>query len=226
MSSQTFTLFASLPNELRQLVWRFSLPGAQTLVPFEPYNDGVFHTPNKAPKDHFPTALRITRESRAVALLHYSNWLNAAAFGWQYIDFSIDTICFAASDFVEKVVNRLYSPGVNTTLLRLKKADLWRITRVQIMFAESEHFGKDLKAWISRWLVVLFPGVRELEAVWYYCWAQMRVRPRSTVRDTFEKMVKDEVDMAREMGDCLLEEIEGKRGDNWKAPVLSVRWME
>ncbi len=97
---------------------------------------------------------------------------------------------------------------------------------MQIMFAESEHFGKDLKAWISRWLVVLFPGVRELEAVWYYCWAQMRVRPRSTVRDTFEKMVKDEVDMAREMGDCLLEEIEGKRGDNWKAPVLSVRWME
>lgn len=224
MPSQNFTLFSTLPYELRQLIWFFTLPDPRHIVPFTPYNPELFHTSNKAPKDHSPIALCITRESRALALRHYSTWHNAAALGYQYIDFNIDTICFRASDFETRETNGRWTQA-KAALLRLSKADVFRISRVEITFVGTEGFGREVKGWIESWLVKLFPGVRELDVVWV-CGRMVEESRRTGDWDAGEKLVKDEVDLARELGNAVLEEVEGKRGDGWKAPGLSVRTVE
>lgn len=225
MPPQIFTLFPTLPCELRQLIWLLTLSGPSKIVPFTPYDSEFFHMPNKAPIDHSPITLQITRESRAIALRHYSTWHNAAAFGFQYVDFNVDTIRFRASDFETAQWNERWTQS-KTAMLRLSKADFWRITRVEITFMESEGFGKEVRKWIERWLFTLFPAVKELDVVWA-CGRTVDERGRSD-RDAGEKRVKDEVDLATEWGKDLLEELEGKRGDEWKwkAPALSVRWVE
>jgi 2EXR family len=221
MASPTFTLFPRLPYELREMVWRFSLPDPRKIVPFTAYNVDFFHEPNRPPKDHCPANLRVNRDSRTVALRHYSNWHNAAALGYQYIDFDIDTVCFSASDFLSK--NPAGGvPEAQSALLKLSRADLLRIGKLEISF-ERIDFAKDLKWWISRWLVVLFPGVKELKGVW----AHEESLEQLLMADGPEscshwKVVKAEIESARELATDCLEEIEKRKRDSWKAPALSV----
>ena len=221
MYPPAFTLFPSLPNELRQLVWLFTLPGPRKVIPFTTYNVKFFYEPGKAPKNHCPVTLRINRESRAVALRHYSNWYNAAALGYQYVDFNIDTICFNASDFEQKEASR-WAPEVRMALLKLSRADLWRITRLEITFSE-DNFARDLKGWITRLLTTLFFSVKELKIVWVDKVTMNGLRtPRYGGTDACWNKVKIEINTAMELANDCLEEIEKQRGGGWKAPILSI----
>jgi hypothetical protein len=228
MASQIFTLFPDLPNELRQHIWLFTLPGPRKIVPFTAYSTGLYHEPNKGPKDHCPLTLRINRESRAIALRHYTNWHNAAALGYQYVDFNVDTVWFSATDFEDRSHMPRFTPGIQTALLKLSKADLWKIRRLEITFSRlTASFPKDMKAWVEKWLMALFPGVRELHVVWAWGLAmgeEHRLGRRDP--DLTAEIVKGNVDAAMEVARTTLEEIERRRVGGWTAPVLGIDTIE
>jgi hypothetical protein len=229
MASQTFTLFPTLPGELRQQVWLFSLPGPRKIVPFTAYTPGEeCLEPNRVSKDHCPSTLQVNRESRAIALKHYTNWHNAAALGYQYVDFNVDIVCFSAPDFEDRSHMPRVTPGNQTALLRLSKADLWKIRRLEITFSKFRTtFPTDLKAWIEKWLLALFPGVRELHVVWAWGFAMDEVYILgSTAPDLIAEAVKRDVDAAMELARTSLEEIVRKRGGGWTAPVLRIDTIE
>jgi hypothetical protein len=228
MSSQTFTFFPALPSELRQQIWLFTLPGPRKIVPFTAYTTGLFHEHNKGPKDHLPLTLHINRESRAIALKHYKNWHNAAALGYQYVDFNVDTVCFLNPDFYDRSHMPRYSPGIQAALLKLSKADLWKIRRLEITFSGIRTtFPNELKAWIEKWLMALFPGVKELHVVWAWGFAMDEAyRGGGRDPDLIAKIVKGDVDAAMEVVRATLEEIERKSGSGWKAPVLRIDTTE
>ncbi len=121
-----------------------------------------------------------------------------------------------------------FTPGIQTALLKLSKADLWKIGRLEITFSELRTtFPKDLKAWVEKWLMALFPGVRELHVVWAWGLSMgeaYRLGRRDP--DLIAKIVKGDVDAAMEVARTSLEEIERKRSGGWMAPVLRIDTIE
>ncbi len=115
-----------------------------------------------------------------------------------------------------------FTPGIQTALLKLSKADVWKIRRLEITFSGLRSaFPQGLKAWIEKWLMALFPGVRELHVVW--AWGLSMFEGSRLGRrdpDLIAKIVKGDVDAAMELARTSLEEIERKSGGGWMAPIL------
>ena len=214
---EIFHLFPYLPIELRNLIWTFSLPGPRRIVPLTTYRTLEDIPPKKtsiSKKDL--VALRVNRESRSIALRHYSNWHHAASFGYQYVDFSIDTIYFEAASF------NLATPSI--TLLKLTKADFGRITTLDLGFRSLENVGKRLSRLISNWVLNIFTCVSEINAL------VVTYTTRSLPFDMdMEERLKKIVNEAKVMGDESLELIAARKAEAgifWVVPSLNVRTLE
>jgi hypothetical protein len=221
---QDFHLFPHLPLELRHLIWTFSLPSPRRIIPFTTYNtlelspEGIFS--RNLTTYHDLIALQINRESRSLALRHYTNWHHAASFGYQYVDFSIDSIYFEEDAFVPKesptvTVNSNPAFGTPTTLLKLSRADLSRIKNLDIAFRNIDEVRNRLSMWIPKWLVGGFTGVEVLKI--------LLVLERSGIwtENHVQKVLKE----TKFWGDEKLGDIVRRRetqGVVWTPPVLTV----
>jgi hypothetical protein len=134
-----------------------------------------------------------------------------------------------ASDFAKRGAGlNVRTTDRQTALLKLSKADLWRIRSLEIEFSEyGSTFPKDLEKWIKKWLVALFAGVRELNVLWVWGFGTIGgLRAGARDKETIRRFVKGEVDSAMEMARSALEEIERQRGGGWKAPSFNISSLE
>jgi hypothetical protein len=92
----TFTLFASLPIELRHKIWKHTLPPPRRLWYWMPER---FHTTDSRSPSPYPVATQVNQESRAVALRDYTlhdlqMWSTVTSgyshWHYQYLDFAND----------------------------------------------------------------------------------------------------------------------------------------
>jgi hypothetical protein len=228
---QDFHLFPNLPLELRRLIWTFSLPGPRRIIPFTTYNtselspEGTFSRNHTTYRDLI--ALQINRESRSLALRHYTNWHHAASFGYQYVDFSIDSIYFEENAFVTKEsphVTPSSNPvvGTPTTLLKLSRADLSRIKNLDVAFREvegEEEVKKRLSIWIPRWLGRVFTAVEVFNVLF------VLGRDEGWTDDHVQKVVNE----TKFLGDEKIGEIvrrKERQGLVWRPPLLTVEVLK
>lgn len=153
-----FPKFNKFPKEIRQLIWKESLPGPRTICPgdpryfkiqnppdiadFERYQNEMkqmvfpkhYHTPN-------PSALRVCRESREIALTRYR-----LCFGTPnvYANLEIDILYFGPwytldLDEMWEWIQRAGDahPFVTYTLNPAVKADLEKVQRIGIKYLEG-----------------------------------------------------------------------------------------
>jgi 2EXR family len=228
---QDFHLFSNLPLELRRLIWTFSLPGPRRIIPFTTYNTSELSLEGTFTRNHTTyrdlIALQINRESRSLALRHYTNWHHAASFGYQYVDFSIDSIYFEEDAFVPKesphvTPNSNPVVGTPTTLLKLSRADLSRVKNLDVSFTEvegGEEVKKRLSMWISKWLGGAFTAVEVLNVL------LVVERGEHWTNDRVQKVVNE----TKFWGDEKIGEIvrrKERQGLVWKPPLLTVEVLK
>jgi len=223
-----FHLFPNLPLELRRLIWTFSLPGPRRIIPFTTYNtlelspEGTFSRNHTTYRDLI--ALQINRESRSLALRHYTNWHHAASFGYQYVDFSIDSIYFEEDTFVPQEIPHVTANsnpvvGIPTTLLKLSRADLSRIRNLDVAFREVEEVKNRLSMWISKWLGGVFPAVEVLNVI------LVVGRDQDWTDDRVQKVLNE----TKFLGDEKIGEIvrrKERQGLVWRPPLLTVEVLK
>jgi len=225
---QDFHLFPNLPLELRRLIWTFSLPGPRRIIPFTTYNTSELSLEGTFTRNHTTyrdlIALQVNRESRSLALRHYANWHHAASFGYQYVDFSIDSIYFEEDAFVPKesphiTMNSNPIVGTPTTLLKLSRADLSRIKNLDVSFREMDEIKDRLSMWIPKWLGGVFPAVEMLNV--------LLVVGRD--EDWTDESVQKVVNETKFLGDEKIGEIvrrKERQGLVWRPPLLTVEVLK
>ncbi|KAH8784373.1 hypothetical protein BGZ57DRAFT_925369 [Hyaloscypha finlandica] len=95
--SLKFTLFPKLPPELRNKIWEFALPGPRKIT-IETWDCVIVHVKlqhrhrQQQNKSDIPVTLHVCRDSRAIALKHYSLAFSYRLLRAVYFDFEIDTL--------------------------------------------------------------------------------------------------------------------------------------
>lgn len=107
--------------------------------------------------------------------------------------------------------------AVKTMLLKLSKADMWKIKGLRLTFRGDI---VPLSAWVGKWLETLFPALVELNVVWAFI---RNIHKWDLMNEGSEKKVRDYLDEVKVIGDKSLDEIVAKRGGKRVPPVLSVR---
>jgi len=135
-----FHLFSKLPIEMRSMVWKQTLPPAravQLCLKKIPQKDGSPEVLNLYSPCATPIALRVCKESRAEALLHYQ-----LAFGNQYhsaqiyIDFSCDVVYLVWKE--SHMENEVHvSPQKLHTLLSNTEANKIKYMAVSSIYSET-----------------------------------------------------------------------------------------
>jgi 2EXR family len=88
--SPIFTIFTSLPSELRIKIWRCAFPGPR-VVPVRFQRSSNQYTSNSAP----PSLLYVSSESRSLFLSTYTKLILAPKYDSAvFVDFTMDTIFF------------------------------------------------------------------------------------------------------------------------------------
>jgi hypothetical protein len=219
---QDFHLFPNLPLELRRLIWKFSFPGPRRIIPFTTYNtlelgpEGTFSRNHTTYRDLI--ALQINRESRSLALRHYSNWHHAASFGYQYVDFSIDSIYFEEDAFSPRQHPDI-PLNTPTTLLKFSRADLNRIRNLDVSFREAEEVKNRLNIWIPRYLGRVFTAVEVFKVL------LVVGRDEDWPDDRVRKVVNE----MKFLGDEKIGEIvrgKERQGLVWRPPLLTVEVLK
>jgi 2EXR family len=76
LNPETFTCFDKLPLDIRRMIWKMGLPRRRFInldsFMFAGTNSGFLRTVLQKHDPKLPTALRVTQESRKVALEHYT----------------------------------------------------------------------------------------------------------------------------------------------------------
>jgi hypothetical protein len=169
----TFTLFPTLPIELRLKIWRFTLPGPRNVgikIRFKDNGFGGWMSRPSTPPP--PTALQICHESRAEALKTYILSFGTTAYPPTiYFNYEIDTLCFGdgphalslgkereegirASDYLLNLwVGKSNYPG------RQSKAILAGTVRFLTLDADESIYGRAYFCWEE---IRRFEGLEEL----------------------------------------------------------------
>src|SRR5436309_3339408 len=88
--SPVFTVFSSLPSELRIKIWRCAFPGPR-VVPVRFQRSSNQYTSNSAP----PSLLHVCSESRSLFLSAYTKLILSPKYDSAvFVNFKIDTIFF------------------------------------------------------------------------------------------------------------------------------------
>ncbi|KAH8665043.1 hypothetical protein BGZ60DRAFT_529388 [Tricladium varicosporioides] len=166
LSLTHFSLFRTLPFELRCEIWILSLPGPRSILPFRQDQSRIRCEDISAVRN--PTALRVCQESRSVAQRYYQTWSNAKEMGYQYIDFKNDSI-ISKSDWFSL-------PGLTTrhvTFNSLSSQLLPKVDRKRIEKVELRMFGPDayhrggigllLSHWAEHCMPHVFPSVKQID---------------------------------------------------------------
>ncbi|KAE9370354.1 hypothetical protein N431DRAFT_468415 [Stipitochalara longipes BDJ] len=137
-SDATFKLFPKLPVELRQIIWRYSLPGPRVVAVFCWSN--VEHAFCKSTSP-IPTALHVNKEARSVALQSYKARFSISSDPAKpakiYFDSEIDSLYLGVGNFSPS------GPDPIASFLRLlHPRDLKSITNL-IMDADIEALYPD-----------------------------------------------------------------------------------
>ncbi|KAH6667948.1 hypothetical protein B0J14DRAFT_704386 [Halenospora varia] len=132
-----FHLFGALPLELRCEIWTLSLPSPRSILPFR---DDEFTQYERHPVIENPIALRVCQESRVVAIRYYRTWTNAEALGYQYVDFTNDSIIFESEAFDLPGLEMRHMNRISMSTLLLPKIDRERIEKVELrVFGPDAH---------------------------------------------------------------------------------------
>lgn len=219
-----FHLFPDLPPEIRLQIWEATLPCARHVGPLIP-EPRLNQRKRRGPYQEDAIALRVNRESREMALLHYTKRDALHLKYWEirddvkycsYIDFKIDIAFFYDFDQFELPA----SPEDNIGCQFFSEAEISRLERLWIVHDGVVKLGRDLARWLDyclprfmrlKWLVVEVKGLKKCRGI---------AAPGGTFF-TVEEALKD----VREMGLEKLyrhQESLGERGVKWDLPLLEV----
>ena len=219
-----FHLFPALPPEIRLQIWEAALPTVRhvgRLVP-EPR---LSMRKRRGPSQKDPVALKINKESRYIALLHYSKRDALNLKYWElrddvkycsYIDFRIDVAFFY--DFSQFQLPA--GPDDDIECQFFSEVEMARIESLWIVHDGIVNLWRDLAIWMDHWL----PHFLRLK------WMVVEVKGLKKCRGiaahggaffTVEEALQGVREMAVEKLYRLQESLE-ERGVKWDLPVLEV----
>jgi 2EXR family len=127
--SPVFTIFMSLPSELRIKIWRCSFPGPR-VVPVRFQRSSNQYTSNSAP----PPLLYVCSESRSLFLSTYTKFILSPKYDSAvFINFNIDTIFFdnlECSPDGDLSLDLARSPHSGRILSCAIDSQVWEVLRV------------------------------------------------------------------------------------------------
>lgn len=219
-----FHLFPDLPPEIRLQIWEATLPRPRHVGPLIP-EPRLSMRKRRAPYQSDPIALKICRESREIALLHYTRRDASHLKFWEirddvkycsYVDFKIDIAYFYEMELWE------LPPGVgdDVGVQFFSEKEMGSVERLWIVHDGIVNLGRDLARWMEVWLP-RFLGLK---------WMLVEVRGLKKCVGIAApggawKTVEEALQNVREMGVERLyrfqEELR-ERGVRWEMPVLEV----
>lgn len=127
--SSVFTLFVSLPSEIRIKIWRCSFPEPR-VVPVRFHRSSGQYASNSAP----PTLLHVNSESRSICLSTYTRLIISPKYeSAVFVNFDIDTIFFDNLDCSpdgDLSLDLAKSPHRNKILSCAIDSQVWEVLRV------------------------------------------------------------------------------------------------
>jgi len=154
------------------MIWQFSLPGPRrfSLVMYshDDFSNGVpTETRQCGRRGSDPSALRVSHESRKIALKYYQKLEPCMSPSTSYIDFQIDTVSVALKTFWEclDIYPAIYPIPYNHALLNFSKGDLGRIQTLTLTITVGWYTELEVSSrfflWCQEWFR-FFSGLNEL----------------------------------------------------------------
>lgn len=167
-----FEPFGKLPPELRIKIWVLSLPGSQFYSPKDNYKEGY---EIKLSRASIPVALQVTRESRRVALQHYTRREGPFLRLYQkqdkikyasYIDFERDIVVFPTKSILSYPLELEPIKQPEETWLSwnkfFSKSEMGQIANLRIFSSDFSFTESQLNDLLKNWLPV-FRSLKHLE---------------------------------------------------------------